>query len=232
VAFRSNAERLRSALPIAAVCHKVFRKQRKSRRDFSRFVLSICMSWGVLPLVAGLFVLVEGLDRTGVLKALADTLHAAADQSITATAWGAGIIVALAWNLVNKSSGRPADRCGGDRGACAGQSRQRAADRCPGRHAARAAFGDRNSYPGPMTGREEKNKRVSTIWFYPFIIIAGVAQAFGAVMNAQLRVSLANPWLTATVAFVLNAFFFASLFAVLHRPLPTLTARRLEPAAL
>jgi bacterial/archaeal transporter family-2 protein len=47
-------------------------------------------------------------------------------------------------------------------------------------------------------------------------------QAFGAVMSAQLRISLANPWLAATIAFVLNTFFFASLFAVLHRPLPTL----------
>jgi transporter family-2 protein len=67
---------------------------------------------------------------------------------------------------------------------------------------------------------------VSTIWFYPFIIVAGVLQAFGAVMSAQLRVSLTNPWLAATVAFVLNAFFFASLIAVLHRPLPTLEGSR------
>ena len=29
------------------------------------------ISWSVLPLVAGLFILVEGLNRTGVLPALA-----------------------------------------------------------------------------------------------------------------------------------------------------------------
>jgi len=56
----------------------------------------------------------------------------------------------------------------------------------------------------------------------PFIVAAGALQAFGAVMSAQLRLSLGNPWLASTVAFTLNAFFFAGLFAVLPRPLPTL----------
>jgi transporter family-2 protein len=55
----------------------------------------------------------------------------------------------------------------------------------------------------------------------PFILVAGAMQAFGAVMSARLRVSLANPWLASTIAFMLNVFFFASLFAVLPRPLPT-----------
>jgi arsenical pump membrane protein len=59
------------------------------------------VSWGVLPLVAGLFVLVEGLDRTGILTALATILHTAADHSVMAAAWGAGAIVTLACNLVN-----------------------------------------------------------------------------------------------------------------------------------
>jgi hypothetical protein len=36
---------------------------------------------------------------------------------------------------------------------------------------------------------------MSPIWFTPFIIVAGARQAFGAVMSAQLRVSLSNPWL-------------------------------------
>jgi transporter family-2 protein len=44
----------------------------------------------------------------------------------------------------------------------------------------------------------------------------------GAVMSAQLRVSLTNPWLALTVLFTLNAFFFAGLFAVSPRPLPTM----------
>jgi transporter family-2 protein len=61
---------------------------------------------------------------------------------------------------------------------------------------------------------------MSPIWFIPFIV-AGALQAFGAVMSAQLRVSLSNPWLALTVLFTLNAFFFAGLFAVSPRPLPT-----------
>ncbi len=63
---------------------------------------------------------------------------------------------------------------------------------------------------------------MNAIWFFPFILVAGAMQAFGAVMSAQLRISLTNPWLALTVLFALNAFFFASLFAVFPRPLPTL----------
>ncbi len=33
-------------------------------------------------------------------------------------------------------------------------------------------------------------------WWTPFIILAGALQAIGAVMSAQLRISLANPWLS------------------------------------
>ena len=59
------------------------------------------VSWGVLPLVAGLFVLVEALDHTGVIAALSGKLHAAVANSITAAAWSAGLVVALASNLMN-----------------------------------------------------------------------------------------------------------------------------------
>ena len=62
---------------------------------------------------------------------------------------------------------------------------------------------------------------MSSAWLYPFIIVAGVLQAAGAVMNAQLRCHLINPWLASFVSFVLIAFFFASMFAILPRPLPT-----------
>jgi arsenical pump membrane protein len=59
------------------------------------------VSWSVLPLVAGLFVLVEALEKTGVLAMIADTLKQAASTSPTETAWGAGTLVALLCNLVN-----------------------------------------------------------------------------------------------------------------------------------
>ena len=59
------------------------------------------ISWGVLPLVAGLFALVAGLNQTGVLSALARNLHEAAAASPQATSWVAGIVVAVASNLIN-----------------------------------------------------------------------------------------------------------------------------------
>jgi arsenical pump membrane protein len=58
------------------------------------------VSWSVLPLVAGLFVLVEGLNRTGVIAALVSVLeHWAAYPAGLAAASGAA--VALATNLMN-----------------------------------------------------------------------------------------------------------------------------------
>ena len=59
------------------------------------------ISWGVLPLVAGLFVLVEALDRTGLIGAIASVVHDQAARSLTQATWGAGIIVAFATNLLN-----------------------------------------------------------------------------------------------------------------------------------
>jgi arsenical pump membrane protein len=34
------------------------------------------ISWGVLPLVAGLFVLVEAFDKTGLIRTIGDLLRA------------------------------------------------------------------------------------------------------------------------------------------------------------
>jgi arsenical pump membrane protein len=59
------------------------------------------VSWSVLPLVAGLFVLVEGLNRTGALADLGRMLKEAATSSPHATSWIAGIAVAIASNLIN-----------------------------------------------------------------------------------------------------------------------------------
>jgi arsenical pump membrane protein len=55
----------------------------------------------VLPLVAGLFVMVEALIRTGAIAHLSETLHAAVAQSVAKTAWSAGIATALADNIAN-----------------------------------------------------------------------------------------------------------------------------------
>jgi arsenical pump membrane protein len=59
------------------------------------------VSWSVLPLVAGLFILVEGLNHTGVLLALAELLKRSADSFPHATSWGAGIITSIFSNLIN-----------------------------------------------------------------------------------------------------------------------------------
>jgi arsenical pump membrane protein len=59
------------------------------------------ISWGVLPLVAGLFVLVEALEKTGVTNDLAALLGDLARRSATEAAWAAGLVLAVACNLVN-----------------------------------------------------------------------------------------------------------------------------------
>jgi arsenical pump membrane protein len=59
------------------------------------------VSWGVLPLVAGLFILVEAVELTGILRVMAQLLHEAAAASPGKTAVGAGVIVAFASNLLN-----------------------------------------------------------------------------------------------------------------------------------
>jgi arsenical pump membrane protein len=47
------------------------------------------------------FVLVEGLDRTGVIHTLADLLSQEAQRSTAGTTWGAGAILGVACNLMN-----------------------------------------------------------------------------------------------------------------------------------
>ncbi|WP_029584259.1 arsenic transporter [Bradyrhizobium sp. URHD0069] len=59
------------------------------------------ISWGVLPLVAGLFVLVAAVQQTGILNSVTQMLHDVAASSPRETSLGAGIIVALASNLMN-----------------------------------------------------------------------------------------------------------------------------------
>ena len=59
------------------------------------------VSWSVLPLVAGLFVLVEGLNHTGLLPQLSDLLREQSASSPQTTAWAAGLFTAFGSNLVN-----------------------------------------------------------------------------------------------------------------------------------
>ncbi|GAA6121624.1 arsenic transporter [Acidovorax sp. FG27] len=59
------------------------------------------ISWSVLPLVAGLFVVVEALHRTGVIDTLAGWLTSGVQAHPAATAAAASAAVALGSNVVN-----------------------------------------------------------------------------------------------------------------------------------
>jgi arsenical pump membrane protein len=59
------------------------------------------VSWGVIPLVAGLFVLVAGLGRTGLLTALGGALQQLGLHSGNAAALAAGVGTAAASNVMN-----------------------------------------------------------------------------------------------------------------------------------
>ena len=59
------------------------------------------ISWAVLPLVAGLFVLVEGLQHTGVINHLASVIQSAAKTIPEHAGWISGAIIAVATNLIN-----------------------------------------------------------------------------------------------------------------------------------
>jgi arsenical pump membrane protein len=59
------------------------------------------VSWSVLPLVAGLFVIVEALNKTGLMQTLTQILQQHAAHALAATALGSGAIIAFACNLVN-----------------------------------------------------------------------------------------------------------------------------------
>jgi arsenical pump membrane protein len=59
------------------------------------------VSWGVIPLVAGLFVLVQALDRSGAILALSDCLKAETQRSAMLTAAGSGVMVGVVSNLIN-----------------------------------------------------------------------------------------------------------------------------------
>ncbi len=74
----------------------VLARSRSGVRDVVKAI-----SWGVLPLVAGLFVLVAALEQTGVTGALSALLQRWVQQSATMAAWASGVVLALGCNLVN-----------------------------------------------------------------------------------------------------------------------------------
>ncbi|WP_081434732.1 SLC13 family permease [Gluconacetobacter diazotrophicus] len=59
------------------------------------------ISWGVLPLVGGLFVLVAAVESAGVVGVLDHLLQHAANTDLVATAWGAGTLLAFISNIMN-----------------------------------------------------------------------------------------------------------------------------------
>ena len=59
------------------------------------------ITWGILPLVAGLFVMVQALEQTGVTGALGQLLRDMVREQATLAAWLSGVIVAFGCNLVN-----------------------------------------------------------------------------------------------------------------------------------
>lgn len=59
-------------------------------------------------------------------------------------------------------------------------------------------------------------------WIFPFIIVGGVLQTFGAAMNGALNKSLVNPFLASTVSFAVITVFFLCVFAMFPAPLPTM----------
>jgi transporter family-2 protein len=61
-----------------------------------------------------------------------------------------------------------------------------------------------------------------SVWVYPFIVLGGVLQTFGAAMNAQLYVSLENRWLASLVSFLVITVFFLCVFVIFPAPLPKL----------
>lgn len=59
------------------------------------------VSWGVLPLVAGLFVLVEALGKTGLVQLIADQLAGLTQRSSNEAIWVAGLVLGFGSNLMN-----------------------------------------------------------------------------------------------------------------------------------
>ncbi|MGA2188963.1 MAG: arsenic transporter [Steroidobacteraceae bacterium] len=83
---------LAGLLTTGIVCVKV-------RASPWRFLREI--SWGIIPLVAGLFILVEALDRSGGIRAVSESMRDQVLRSTDMAAAAFGITVGIICNLVN-----------------------------------------------------------------------------------------------------------------------------------
>lgn len=59
------------------------------------------ISWSVLPLVAGLFVMVQALDKTGLTVAISHYIRHRSAASAATTTWAAGLATGFGCNLIN-----------------------------------------------------------------------------------------------------------------------------------
>ncbi|WP_430292850.1 arsenic transporter [Pseudomonas sp. B1-22] len=80
----------------AATTGLIHLRQRRSPLPVLRHV-----AWSVIPLVAGLFVLVEAVAQTGLIETMAHALASVARHSTTGASLAAGMITAIASNLMN-----------------------------------------------------------------------------------------------------------------------------------
>jgi bacterial/archaeal transporter family-2 protein len=58
-------------------------------------------------------------------------------------------------------------------------------------------------------------------WIVPFIILGGALQTCGAAMNSQLYKHMINPWLASAISAAVVAVFFAVVFLMRSKPLPS-----------
>lgn len=70
--------------------------RRKSPFEFARHI-----SWSVIPLVAGLFILVEAVQQTGIINAMSQKLSEESHTAPETAAWLSGLAVAFGSNLIN-----------------------------------------------------------------------------------------------------------------------------------
>ena len=87
---------LATAIAGIATSGIVLAKAGKSPRNVIRGV-----SWSVLPLVGGLFVIVEALNKTGLIRTISTLLQQNVSRSVPRTAWSSGLLVAFVSNLMN-----------------------------------------------------------------------------------------------------------------------------------